>query len=326
MLKSVSIACHNWKVLLKSLLLQVVLLSLVVALGVTLFGNMLSGVVEIFNESNVTDFAYDTINAIIDGTFDSMEFSAQLNEVIDSMREGLSSLEHPLGMPVFTYIFVVLIIVVYRMLVSLSDVPVGCQLEEFMTSNASRPFTWYLIKKQGKIWKFSLLQMVITLPLDILILSGSIGFYLLFLIAFNWWTIIPVAILALLFYVARLTMFAFCLPAIVVDDLPSRKGFVRGLSAIFARFWQVFWQTLVVVVVMVLVVVAGIMLIDDPIVMSAVIAVPNFVLYFFLKCINVTEYFRLGNRPFFHKRVDIEGTERYNRKLKRLEKKAAKNK
>lgn len=323
MLKSLSVAAHNWKVLLKSLLLQVVLLALVVALGITVFGNLAEGIVNILNDHNVTDFVYDTINAIVDGTFDSANFSAELNDVIVTLQQSVSELKHPWGMVEISYAVLALIVLGYRMLVSVADVPVMCQLDEFMTSNAARPFSWYLFKKQGKIWKFALLQMAFTLPLDVLILTGSIGFYLLFLIAFNWWTIIPVAVIALLFYVARLTLFAFCLPSIVCDDLPTREGFKKGLSAIFTRFWHVFWKTLVAVVLMVVIAVLSIMLISNPIVSTLVITVPNFVLFYLLKCVNVVEYFKMDNRPFFHKRVDIEGTDRYNRKLRRAEKKAA---
>lgn len=323
MLKSLSIASHNWKTLVKSLLLQVVLLALVVALGFTVFGNLAEGIVDIINDHSITDFVYNTINAIVDGTFDSGDFTSQLNDVIDTLQQSVSALKHPWGMVEISYVLLALIVLGYRVLVSVTDIPVVCQLDEFMTSNATRPFAWFFFKKQGKIWTFALLQMVVTLPLDILILTGSIGFYLLFLIAFNWWTIIPVAVIALLFYVARLTLFAFCLPAIVCDDLSTRQGFKKGLSAIFTRFWHVFWKTLVAVVLMVVISVLSIMLISNPIVSTLVITVPNFVLFYFLKCVNVVEYFKMDNRPFFHKRVDIEGTDRYNRKLRRAEKKAA---
>ena len=314
MFKPLSLATFNWKVLIKSILYQILLLALVLALGFTIFGNLVDDLIKLINENHIWDFASETISAIVNGEFDSATFTSDLNEVISKWQEGISSLRHPFGVIDLTYILFVLIVILYRMLVSLTDVSVECQLDEFMTSNASRPFTWFFFKKQGRTWKFALLQTALTLPLDVLIVTGSVGFYLLFLIAFNWWTIIPVAVIALLMYAVRLTVFAFCLPSVTCEDLPTRDSFKRGLSLIVNRFWRVFWKTLIVTCLMAVVSVLAILFIDNTWIVSVVFTVPNFVLFFYLKCINVVEYFKADNRPFFYKRVVIEGTDRYNRK------------
>ena len=320
MFKSLSIASYNWKVLLKSILYQILLLALVLALGFTIFGNLVDDLIRVIKDNHISDFVSQTINAIVNGEFDSAQFTTKLNEVISNLQTGISSLRHPYGVVELTYVLFVLILLLYRLLVSLTDVSVVCQLDEFMTSNASRPFTWFFFKKQGRTWKFALLQTVLTLPLDTLIVTGSIGFYLLFLIAFNWWTIIPVCVIALLLYTVRLTYFAFCLPAVASEDLPTHEAFRRGLSLIVSRFWRVFWKTLIVVCVMVVLSVLSIMYIGNTWVKTLVFTIPNFVLFFYLKCVNIVDYFQADNRPFFYKRVDIEGTDRYNRKLARRNK------
>ena len=320
MFKSLSIASYNWKVLLKSILYQILLLALVLALGFTIFGNLVDDLIRVIKDNHISDFVSQTINAIVNGEFDSAQFTTKLNEVISNLQTGISSLRHPYGVVELTYVLFVLILLLYRLLVSLTDVSVVCQLDEFMTSNASRPFTWFFFKKQGRTWKFALLQTVLTLPLDTLIVTGSIGFYLLFLIAFNWWTIIPVCVIALLLYTVRLTYFAFCLPAVASEDLPTHEAFRRGLSLIVNRFWRVFWKTLIVVCVMVVLSVLSIMYIGNTWVKTLVFTIPNFVLFFYLKCVNIVDYFQADNRPFFYKRVDIEGTDRYNRKLARKNK------
>ena len=317
MFKPLSLAAFNWKVLVKSIFYQVLLLALVLALGFTIFGNLIDDLIQLIKDNHIADFVSETISAIVNGEFDSAVFTNNLSELISNLQEGISSLRHPYGVVELTYILFVLIVLLYRLLVSLTDVSVECQLDEFMTSNASRPFTWFFFKKQGRTWKFALLQTALTLPLDVLILTGSVGFYLLFLIAFNWWTIIPVAVIALLLYAFRLTYFAFCLPAVTCEETSARDAFRRGLSVIVSRFWRVFWKTLIVVCVMVVVSVLPILFIENTWIMTLVLIVPNFVLFFYLKCVNIVEYFQADNRPFFHKRVDIEGTDRYNRRLAR---------
>lgn len=321
MIKPFRLACNNWKVLLKSLLYQALLLALVVSLGILIFGSVIDDIIEIARENNIRGFVSQTVNSLIAGEFDSEAFTTGLNAAIKGVQQSIAQLDHPWGLMEISYILVVVILVLYRAFNSLTDVAVACQLDEFMTSNASRPFTWFFFKKQGRTWEFVLLQTLLTLPLDILIVTGSIGFYLLFLLAFNWWTIIPVAVIALVFYVARQTLFAFCLPAVACEEISARKAFKLGLSKIITRFWRVFWKTLIVVTLMIGISATAITYVHNPWVSTLLSTLPNFILFFLLKCINMEEYFLADNRPYFYKRVDIEGTDRYNRKMARRAKK-----
>ena len=314
MIKSLKLASYNWKVLVKAILLQVLLLALVIALGSLVFGNLFDDVAQLISENGVKEFLTNTVNSIFSAEFDSEVFASELGNMIANLRNSIAELHIPFGGVTMSYVLIVVVLVAYRLFVSLADVTCGCQLEEFMTANAERPFTWFFVKKQGAAWKFVLLQTALVLPLDILIVSGSVGFYLMFLIAFNWWTIIPVALIALLFYVVRQTLFAFCLPAVVCEDLPTRKAFKLGLSKIMSRFWRVFWKTLIVMCLMVGISVVSLAFIHNRLASTVVLTVPNFVLFFYLKCINFVEYFQADNKPFFYKRVEVEGTERYNRK------------
>lgn len=318
MIKSLSIAANNWKVLLKSLFCQVLVLALMLAFVITAFGGLASDILRVITESNVVDFIGTTAQSIINGTFNSAEFTAQLNTLIVTLQSNISSINYPWGGGVtLSYIVVFFTLLAYRLFVSYTDVTVACQIEEFMTSNASRPFLWFLLKKQGRTWKFSVLQLLCCLPLDVLIITGALGLYLLFLIAFGWWTIIPIGLLIVVLYAARQTVFAFCLPAVACEDMHTRKAFVKGLSLIAFRFWHVFWKNLIVIFLMVAISLVSILYVENGWARTVVLTVPNFVLFFYLKCINFVEYFKANDRPYFHKYVLIEGTDRYNRKQKR---------
>lgn len=320
MIKPLVLAGYNWKVLLKSLVYQMLLLALIVALGYLIFGNLVDDVLVLWRENHIGDFMSETVGSIVNGSFDSEKFSSDLGNLITQTRQSIASLRIPFGGAAMAYVLFCLIFVAYRVFVSLTDVTASCQLEEFMTSNAERPFTWFFIKKMGTTWKFILLQTALTLPMDLLILGGCLAFYALFLLAFSWWTVIPVLLIAVLLYVARLSMFAYTLPAVVCSEGSVRKAFKQGLANAMVRFWHVFWKTLIVVGVMLVVTVLCLMYIANPILKTAVTSLVNFVLYFYLKCVNMVEFFRFDNRPFFYKRVEIEGTDRYNRKLARRNK------
>ena len=318
MLKPIRLALHNWKVLLKSILYQALLLALIVALGNVIFGNLFEDITRILRENHVRDFLYNTVNSIFSAELNSEQFAADLTELIATVQQSISTVDAPWVNASLSYALFIVMLVVYRMLVALTDVACDCQLDEFMTSNAERPFIWFFVKKQGRSWQFVLLQTALALPMDILIIFGSMGFYLTFLIAFRWWTIIPVAIIALILYVIRQTLFAFCLPSVVCEDMSTRKAFKHGLSKIVNRFWHVFWKTLIVVCLMVGISLVSLMFIQNTIVSTIVLTVPNFILFFYLKCVYIVEYFQADNRPYFYKRVDVEGTEKYNRKHTRL--------
>lgn len=324
MLKSLSLASHNWKVLLKSILYQALLLAFVLASAMTLFGDLVDRLVEIFNKNHIQEFISQTISSIVAGTFDTNAFTQQLTQLIVDIQQSISSLQLPWGGATLSYVLFAVILVMYRLFVSLADVVVDCQLEEFMTSNSSRPFIWFFFKKQGRTWKFSLLQAAITLPLDLLIVFGCVGFYELFLIAFNWWTIIPVAIIGVLFYMIRVTIFSLCLPAVACEDMGVSKAFKKGLVALIGRFWHVFWKTAIVIALIVITNVLSLTLIHNGWVSTLVSTVPSFILFFYLKCVCIIEYFHADNRPFFHKRVDVEGTDRHNLLLEKQALKAQK--
>lgn len=325
MLKSISLAGKNWKVLIKAIVCQVVILALVIAVGFLLFGKFIEDAFAIVGESGARNFVSQTVAGIVNGTFDSKSFAQDLTEVIDNLQDSIAAIDNFWGSVELTYVSLILMFVMYRMLIAVTDVTVDCQLEEYMTSLSSRPFTWFFFKKQGRTWKFALLQFVFAFPLDILVVTGSIGFYLLFLIAFNWWTIIPVAVLLVILYSVRLSLFAFCLPSVACNETPVRKAFGEGISKVISRFCRVLWKTLVIVAIMVCLTLVSLIYIKNPVLSVAVSTVPNFILFFVLKCINIVEYFNATERPYFYKTVLVEGTEKYNkREAKRAKKQARK--
>ncbi|MCM1195292.1 MAG: hypothetical protein NC332_05105 [Firmicutes bacterium] len=326
MIKPLALASYNWKVLIKSLICQILVSVLMLSFAVTVFGTLANDILRVISESNLRDFINATVSSIMNGSFNSADFTSELNAILSNLQDGIQSIRYPWGGATLSYILFFLALLVYRLFVSYSDVTVACQLEEFMTSNAARPFTWFLLKKQGKTWKFSCIQLLCTLPLDIIIVAGCLGIYILFLVAFGWWTIIPTCVLLLLLYTARQTFFAFCLPAVVCEDMGTNKAFKQGVSAVVNRFWHIFWKTLIVMTVMVAVTLVAIMYINNSIVCTAVVAICSFVLFFYVKCINIIEYFEANNRPYFYKRIVIEGTDRYGRKRARTERRAQRRK
>lgn len=323
--KSLSLSVYNWKVMLKALFCQVLILAMVVAISYLIFGGVVDDIVKIFASGNWGELMSDTFEAIGNGTFDSATFTERLRQSLEELVNSIESIPNIWNRVEVSYISFVLVICFYRILISFSDVTVGFQLHEFMTANNDRPFFWYFIKKQGESWRFVLLQMLITLPLDFLLFAGSVGLGLLSCLFFGIWTLVPTALITLVLYALRQTLFAFWLPALVSDgDGSVSCGLKKGLSVIPYRFGKVFWKWLLGTFVIFAITAVSVTFIGNPVLMTVVTSLPSFLVFYIMKCVNFTEYFAYSNRPFFYKRLDVEGTERYNKKEARKARRAKK--
>lgn len=312
--KSLSLAANNWKVMAKALFCQVIILALVLACCFLFFGSVTENVIAVFTAGEWDQFLSDTVKAVADASFNGQEFSDGLAACIERTQDAIEAIPNMWNTVEISYISFILILLLYRVLISFSDVAVSFQLNEFMTSNTARPFTWFFCKKFGEGWCFSLLQTAVTVPLDFLVLVGSTGVCLIFVMTLRWWSIIPAVLILLLLYSARLAYFSFWLPAVTADELNISKALQKGLATIPYRFWQVFFKTFVFIAVMTAIAVLSVVFIQSYVLKVVVGIVPNLVLFFQLKCINFVEYFEATHKPYFYRQVDVEGTERYERK------------
>lgn len=319
------LASHNWKVMLKALFCQIIILALVSALCLLIFGGLVEEILGAFSSVNFSEFFADIVESFTNKTFDAELFAQKVSQMVASIRDAVETIPNVWNRVEVSYVICIILLLVYRMLISLTDVTVGFQVCEFMTSNASRPFTWYFVKKFGESLRFISLQMLITLPLDAMILISSVALYLLLAILLGFWALIPTLAVLLVLFTVRYTLFAFWLPSIVSDDLGVCKSLTKGVATVPYRFWQVFWKTLLIVSCMAIVTTVSVLYINNSVLKLIVSTVPNLVLFFFLKCVNLAEYFECTNRPYFCKNVDVEGTERYNKKAERRNKRASKN-
>lgn len=308
--KSLKIAALNWKVMLKSILCQIVIAALVFSLAYVTMSDTVKDIVDIYLKNNLGDFIGNTFKSILDGSFDSDAFVTDVTALLAQLRYDITAIRNHWGSVELSYVLFFVIFVLYRVLLSLTDVTVGCQIEEFMTSNARGPFTWFFVKKQGETWLFAILQAVVALPLDLLIIFGTLGFYLTYLVAFASWTIIPAVIIGAVLFALRTTLTSFCLPSVVCnsDTLGVEKSFRLGISAVICRFWSVFWKNLLAVALIFALVLVSASFVKNATISFLIVTVPSLAIFFVLKCLNFTQYFETTDRSFFSKKVDIYGT------------------
>ncbi len=324
--KALVLSAYNWKVMLKALVCQVLILASVAALCFLIFGGLVEDCLQIFSDVNLGVFLSETIQSIMNAEFDINEFSAKLSEVVEQTRDAIESIPNIWNRVEVSYVACICLFLLYRMLVSFSDLSAGYQIQEFMTSNARRPFLWYFVKKFTDSLKFVCLQTLLALPLDIFVILVSLGICVSFAIFIGWRSVIPAIVVLLILYSARHAYFAFWLPTATTEDLSVSESLTKGVSLIPYRFWNVFWKTFVIVCVMAACISLSLVFTQNSVIKFILCTVPNLVLFFILKCVNFVEYFTATNRAFFYKKVGVEGTEYFNKKAARKSRAVAKAK
>lgn len=316
-IKALGVSVHNWKVMVKAIFCQLLIIALVVTVASLLFSNLFLQIVDILESLQLGEFFRSVVTSISEGTFNSNEFAAQLQQIIEDVSDAIEKLPNFMNRVEFSYIIAIVIMCIYRMLLAATDVTVAYQLNEFMSSNARRPFTWYFFKKFGQSFRFTLLQFVICAPLDGLILFGMAGFYVMFVVTFKWWAIFPAILLGIALYTLRHVLMSFWLPTIATSGNNSVTQCLRdGIAKLMYHFWQVYWKNLVVlltVVALSVLIIFNTRYLPEGINQSTVAAIGTSVVsligFFVIKCINMAEFYKANNRPFFYKRFNVYGTE-----------------
>ena len=303
--KEIGLSLVCWKTLLKAMVAQLFTVAATVAIAMMVLGDVLPYVAEL----GVFDALHQAARGIADGTFTSGDFAALLDDVVAKFQGVTERLPDFLARIEFVYFVLIVLLIVYRMLVAITDLPVYCAVNEFMTTNGKRPFLWYFFKKFGKSVKFSAMQALIALPLDLATIFTTIGFFLLFLLPFGGlWTLIVSLAVGLFLYSLRLTLTSFWAPAVVADDLKVSVALRRGVAAVTENFWHGFYKN-ALVATLALVCGLALNLLWESAWAAVVSVVLGFVLFYLLKCVNLVEYFETKGLPYFYKKISIEELE-----------------
>ncbi len=317
--KTVRIALVNWKTFLKSLLFQALSLALFVALMTFAFGSLTQDVLNALRSNGVDETISHTLQSLLDGTFNVDHFiNEDMKSLILSIKQSLESVSNVWNRIEVSVIICVLAFLLYRFLVSCTDITVGYQIDEFMSSNSARPFTWFLFKKAGRSVTFVGLQMLFAIVLDILIFSSGIAMAIICMVIFGWWAIIPVFVISVVLYAIRHSFMAFCLPSVVYNDTQKvSTAFRLGLTESIKHFGKIIWRTLMIIVLMVATTAASYLFNENRFIVLTVSALINFVLFYIIKCLNFVLYYESNNYSYFFRPILLEGTEQHNRKTKK---------
>ncbi len=310
--KALKLSGSNWKLVLKTVFMQAIIVALVVAVFSLCVSGTVNDVIQLFSEIKINDHINEIIADFLAEDFSAELVAQHITDLIQTIMGALDSAKQLFVSIVWANIGLFFAICVYRFLLGFTDIPTACHLYEFMETGNSRPFIWYFFKNFGKSAKFLLLQLAMTLWMDILIVFGVIGGYVFFLASMG----IPGIIIAILFwffaYSARQTLFAFWLPQLMTGEQGICKSLKIGFQKIMDSFWQVFWKTFVMITLASLITIVINYLGQDfakmnfSWIIAFISAIINFFSFFIIKCINMVEFFDHENKPYFVKKIKLD--------------------
>lgn len=236
----------NYNLVLKVALTQLIIIAIFIGLGSLLINDMVVDVSTGLVQYGVVDNVDALIGEILSGDFSAERFIALFTELRQSIQIWSADVDffyQKLTLSGFL-VFVAFMLLTYCL--NFYTVPFNQNVSDFMSTSAKIPFFWRFFKSFGISAKTQLLYIAIPFLLDIFILFGILGLYTTLLSILGLWGLIIAALLLLVMISLRKTLFAFWIPAMVINEMPVRASLREGVKTVTDGFGRVFWRILLV--------------------------------------------------------------------------------
>ena len=307
-LKVNKLATNNIVLVLKLIICQIIVLSAVIALFVLVLNINTDEIINIIN-TDIIQSAKNLINQFKAENYSASAFTDSIAEfmqnILKMFRTDKIEYNNFFNTMIFAYFVSVLFKFLWKFINGLFDLPLMNCLNDYMTSGIRRGFLWRWVKAMGKSALFQLMYIVLTTIFDIVIFMAGIGLYIIVLFPYGYWGLIATALIILLLYTFRLTIFAFWLPSISVENLGIIDGMKRGFEKIINAFWTVYIYTFGIALITILFIICEALLIGVNYTLLGISVVTIMVGYYKMKCMNIVSYYDISDKAFFVKKPDM---------------------
>ncbi len=298
-----SISAHNWGYFVRALIVQAIIIAIVVGICSVFIPPVITAVSDIMEQLDITGFVDEFLAVYNEGDFSSSDLALIIADKIDSIQDSIESMPALWERVEASLLIFFVLLCGYRMLVSIPDVPLANCLNEFMSTNSRRPIIWYFAKKCAVTVKFCLLQFLVAFPLDLIVVFSTLGFALMLTMFWGVGSVYIALGVGVVLFSLRYTMLAFWLPSIVVDDMGVRSALKNNFAVLSKCFWSVFIRNAIVVAIMLV----GSLFINSYFLFDVTATIINTVvvllLFYIIKCINLSAYYEACERPYFSKKI-----------------------
>lgn len=306
--KSMRLSVSTTPLMLKSVVCQVIIIALILGLLLLIVSPIVNQVIELFEQLEIYEHLTE-LGEVIYTNPDSSQIPTKANAIIEDILALVNEAGDLFNSIIWTYVAVLLSLVGYRFLLSLVDYPVMAGLTDFMQMSTTKSFVWYFVKKFPRAATFSFCQLITTIWLDIFVVFGSVGFYILVLSPLKAVGVVLAVVMVILAYSSRLAAYSAWLPEYVVSGKTVYKSLQNSFTYSVGRFWKIWYKCVVIMTAMFVLnalVIWGLNALACPaFVVSLITAFISFYAYYCIKCVGVAEYFIANDKPFFTKKLKI---------------------
>jgi len=234
----------NYTLVLKVAITQLVFIAIILGLGSLVASDVIVDVNTGLLEYGIIEKFKVIVDEISSGTFDAQRFSLLMSEFERAIFSWGSSVDFFYEKVAISAIVIFTLIFVSAYCMGLYIVPFNQNIHDFMSTSAKIPYVWRFVKSFGKSAKTQLVYVFFPFLIDVFIILGTISIYSNILSFLGLVGVILTVVVGLVFLTLRKTLFAFWVPAMVINEMPVKASMKEGFKLLADCFGRVFWRIL----------------------------------------------------------------------------------
>lgn len=234
----------NYSLVLKVAVTQLIFIAIIFGTGALLASDMIVDLNNGLLEFGIIDKLNVIVSEISSGSFDATRFSLLTTDLQESIFAWGTSVDFFYQIVAASVLVVLAMVLVTAYFANFYMVPFNQNLHDFMSTSAKIPYLWRFVKSFGKSAKTQLVYVLFPFMLDLFIIIGVMGAYSMIFSLLGLAGVFISLVLMILLLTLRKTLFAFWIPAMVINELPVITSMKEGFKLLADGFGKVFARIL----------------------------------------------------------------------------------
>ena len=234
----------NYSLVLKVAVTQLIFIAIIFGTGALLASDMIVDLNNGLLEFGIIDKLNVIVGEISSGSFDATRFSLLTTDLQESIFAWGTSVDFFYQIVAASVLVVLAMVLVTAYFANFYMVPFNQNLHDFMSTSAKIPYLWRFVKSFGKSAKTQLVYVLFPFMLDLFIIIGVMGAYSMIFSLLGLAGVFISLVLMILLLTLRKTLFAFWIPAMVINELPVITSMKEGFKLLADGFGKVFARIL----------------------------------------------------------------------------------
>ena len=234
----------NYSLVLKVAVTQLIFIAIIFGTGALLASDMIVDLNNGLLEFGIIDKLNVIVGEISSGSFDATRFSLLTTDLQESIFAWGTSVDFFYQIVAVSVLVVLAMVLVTAYFANFYMVPFNQNLHDFMSTSAKIPYLWRFVKSFGKSAKTQLVYVLFPFMLDLFIIIGVMGAYSMIFSLLGLAGVFISLVLMILLLTLRKTLFAFWIPAMVINELPVITSMKEGFKLLADGFGKVFARIL----------------------------------------------------------------------------------